>query len=119
MKFESGERREAFEEGDGAGHNFSEIEKSTSEKKDLFPKTHVFPVFVGKNSEKQKKQLLFFFARTLSLRKFLVPVTPTLDSRPTAGSSGPIQPSAHRQSQSSAHKGTLQQQLRVLHFTVE
>ena len=31
MKFESGERREGVEEGEGAGHNFSEVEKTTSE----------------------------------------------------------------------------------------
>ena len=33
MKFESGERREGVEEGEGAGHNFSEVEKTTSEKR--------------------------------------------------------------------------------------
>ena len=32
MKFESGERREGVEEGERAGHNFSEVEEATSEK---------------------------------------------------------------------------------------
>ena len=32
MNFESGEEREEAEEGEGAGRNFSEVEKATSEK---------------------------------------------------------------------------------------
>ena len=50
MKFESGERREGVEEGEGAGHNFSEVEKTTSEKrKKATSETHTTLLILNTN----------------------------------------------------------------------
>ena len=74
---------------------------------------------------RSKKKLLNFFWTDRFREFFLVPVTPTSSSRPTAGSSGhwiawlpPFNKVLINRSQSSAHKRTLQHQLRVLHFTL-